>query len=227
MDLEVGEALRGSRAHIAEARHAAVLQHILGEDAGDGEHGKAAVLELRGDRALVCHLERVKLEVTRGVVRLPPVLRLGHDEEGVEHLCEQHKVEEDAHRALGHHGIMGRERGHTLEHRARTREARTQINGDVADNSQHGNAAVLDLSLAQPHHVPLLSKVEGVKDAAQGVLAGHRLELHLHSGAAGDGAVRHGRGREGRRRRRERDGEEGAEHDALAGRAPRARNRVN
>mmetsp|Transcript_19337 Transcript_19337/g.45189 ORF Transcript_19337/g.45189 Transcript_19337/m.45189 type:complete len:304 (+) Transcript_19337:102-1013(+) len=196
----------------------------LHDECEEGDHGEAAVLDLSKTVLVVRHFERVELEVARRVVRGPAaVLTRGEQAEGVEDLEKGHGEEELLHNAGLHHEVVCVERGHASE--LSTREHEALVDGSVTHHREHGDAAVLELGLAQPDKVALVAEAEWVEHATLGILARHRLEGGRHLGRC---ARSHARARnrgcaEGGAGANEGDEGEGAKHDAGGVGAMRAR----
>ena len=196
--LEVGEALGG----LAEGG--------LGGNAGEGKHGKTAVLELTELHAadLVLGLSLEEAEGVEAVVSgLAVALALGNlneDGAGAE-LEDGGDGEEEAHGSLGDKDVVGGVRagdgldGVHLSGEAEG-EAEGTVGGQPAEPGHHGDAAVLELGLAHPVEggdVGLLLPLRGLDEAREVLGDGGEVE-GVEANVADHGAVKVGRaGEEG------------------------------
>ena len=162
------------------------------DDAADGEHGKAAVLELGELVAcegggVLAEAKRVKAEVAglaargeHGVARHLEVVG-----EVLDHAAEDEDLPQaasgDLEEGLGGNGVGGGGEGELHE-----------LLDNAAEGGEHGNAAVLELSLAEPVKRVLGGEAKGVEanvanhGAVEGSRAGEeghrgRVLLHLHA----------------------------------------------
>jgi len=200
--LEVAEELEGALAGEEVAVHHATDTH----------HGEAAVLDLGESIALallrvLAEAKGVKLEVTRSALALQRLEK----RDGAEHLEERQPEEELAHGALLDEDVVRR------SHLGAADElAVAGVHGDVlehgAGGGKHGNAAVLQLSLAEETDVSDTGQAQGVEadvtdhagsERLVALEEGHGLRHCLHggamlgNGAAGGGASQGRGGREG------------------------------
>ena len=169
--------------------------------AADAHHGQAAVLDLGQGVAgsglgLLAEAKGVELEVAGSALALKSL----EESDGAEHLEERQPQEELAHGALLHEDIVG---GSHLG--AADDGGVRRVDGDVlehgAGGGEHGNAAVLELSLAEEADVGDAGEAKGVEAnvtdhaRAERLVAleeGDRLGHRLHGGAMlGCAAAKH------------------------------------
>jgi len=180
--LEVGDL--SDELHGALAGDEVVLHH-----AAESDHAKAAVLDLNNGAAVGLEAKGVEA-IVAGAVEL-----------AVEGLLDEGDLEREEE---GEHLLGGSDldelvvkRPHLLAGVPLAVEGEGEkVLDDQSGGSEHGNAAVLDLSLAGPDHVgpaedaAVLSPVRGLDVvAARGLVR----EAVLHGGAASDGSARGGR----------------------------------
>jgi len=189
--------------------------------AAGAKHGEAAVLDLSElvplhGLGVLAEAEGVELEVAGGALAVEGL------EEGVgaEHLGETEPGEELPHASLGDDLVV------EASHLGTAGDlGEGGVGGDVlehgAGGGEHGDAAVLELSLAEELDVGDRGEAEGVEANVtnHGAIEGLGLleegdrggHLHAHGGL-GDGAAGHGGGGEGRGRGKEGSDSGEAEH---------------
>lgn len=167
--------------------------NLVGDQTPDTHHCGASVVELNSallQFLLVTELVPSKVEGTVSVITNKlggdssdlagvSVADLGHNEEG-SHLVENHH-------AIG--GLeKGGEGGKTIGDVLGAGEANTGGGGQVSGDRKHGNAAVLELTLAEGIELGLgtvLAELKGVKKAERG----HGAELLAQVGTEGSGGL--------------------------------------
>mmetsp|Transcript_30666 Transcript_30666/g.64173 ORF Transcript_30666/g.64173 Transcript_30666/m.64173 type:complete len:245 (-) Transcript_30666:130-864(-) len=180
--LEVGELLKNR----------GLGDDSLVDEAANGDHGKAGVLEL-GElispegRLVSREVERVEAEVTRGTAIGEHGAR--GDLAGVAENLNGAEGEEDLPQATGRDSEESL--GSKLVVEARKRQVGLLLN-DEAESAEHGNTAMLQLSLTEPLQVEIVGEAERVKAnvAGKGSIQpgragkerhGDRLILHAHA----------------------------------------------
>lgn len=150
---------------LIEVREGVASEGGLGDNAGDGEHGKAAVLEL-ADLVLLqisrlgSKLERVEREVTWGTVSLAKV---GNGRDGDD--FKEGGPEQDLNHGarLDEHIVSGK--GADLVNVSREVH---EVGNDVAKGGKHSNTAMLELGFSEERN-PLrallgeLKRIEGLQ----------------------------------------------------------------
>mmetsp|Transcript_49887 Transcript_49887/g.106633 ORF Transcript_49887/g.106633 Transcript_49887/m.106633 type:complete len:242 (-) Transcript_49887:21-746(-) len=188
----------------------ALVESVLGDEAREGHHRKARMLDLRKAEALssfgVTAEASVQLEVSRQAVSAVHGRSKPSDARNLEDTGSKQK---SPHVARGHCCVVCSER-RDCANLLGTRRPEAVVHENVTDNSKHANATVLDLCLAQPHHRELRAEPERVKAnvthhrTIERVWLLHKGERHRllrhHRDAGGTG------GRAKHRRRVERQG---------------------
>ncbi len=182
--LEVGQELDGALAS----------EEVAVDHATDTHHSEAAVLDLGkcialGGLGVLAKAKGIKLEVAGGALALEG-LEKG---DGAEHLEEGDPEEDLTHGSLlDEHVMEGSHLGATSK--AGVRRISGNVLEDGTSGGEHGNAAVLDLSLTEEADVSNTGQAEGIEAnvtwhaGAEGRVAlkeRDRLGHGLHGGAAG------------------------------------------
>ena len=178
------------------------------DHATDAHHGQAAVLDLGkrvalGSGLVLGEVERVELEVARGTLALEGL----EERDGAENLKEREPEKQLAHSSLLHEDVM--DTGHlgAADDPVHTREGEDVL-GHGTGSGKHGNAAVLELRLAEELDVRDLRAAERVEAdvADHGAVQGsglleernrrrHRLHLRADGGChEGGGGQRDAQG---------------------------------
>jgi hypothetical protein len=180
-NLEVGDELDGALAS----------DEVMVNNATDGQHGEAAILDLLERPGLGVSLgeaERVELEVTRSALALEGLEK----SDSAENLSERNPEQDLAHSAGRDELVMG---GSQLRAAGDLGVARilNKVLNNRTGNGKHGNAAMLDLGLLKELYVEQGRKAERIEASvprqgfikSRGLLEERHRRGHLHLGANG------------------------------------------